>query len=194
MGKLLHWKGFKSVFFFSFDFVDTPQLELLESGLALISVNYPRNVCFSILLNQWLALTVLWATGPCCLDGACVVTWEWYDGTSSFSFRRKSTADFISWFILVARCSFLSKVSSMIRKRASFCVCLFCNCEILILLFFSRIHSFQIHWENICLPKTVFSTWITELSFQSFIPKSHSLSRYPKVVSIQKLIFRYITL
>ena len=59
--------------------------------------------------------------------------------------------------------------------------------------FFSHIHSFQIHLENVCL-STVFSTLITELSFQSFIPKSHSLSRYPKVVSIQKLIFRYITL
>ena len=99
-----------------------------------------------------------------------MIWWDFF-----FSFRRKSTADFISWFILVSRCSFLSKVSSMIRKRVSFCVCLFCNCEMLIFYFFSHIHSFQIHLENVCL-STVFSNLITELSFQCFIPKSHSLS------------------
>ena len=46
-------------------------------------------------------------------------------------------------------------------------------------------------------PKTVFSSSFTELSFQCFIPKSHSLlitTSPAKAVSIQKMIFRYITL
>ena len=38
--------------------------EWFESLLALTSVNYHRNVLVSILLNQWLALAMLRATGP----------------------------------------------------------------------------------------------------------------------------------
>ena len=39
-------------------------LKLLEAWSALTNVNYHRKV--SILLNQWLALTMLRATGPWC--------------------------------------------------------------------------------------------------------------------------------
>ena len=38
--------------------------ELLEAWLALTSVNYLRNVLVLILLNHWLALIMLRATGP----------------------------------------------------------------------------------------------------------------------------------
>ena len=37
--------------------------ELLEAWLELSSINYHRNAQVSILLNQWLALTMLQATG-----------------------------------------------------------------------------------------------------------------------------------
>ena len=60
--------------------------------------------------------------------------------------------------------------------------------------FLSHIHSFQIHWENVCLPKTVFTNLITELSFQSFIPKSHSLSTTISQSGVNKKIdFRSVS-
>ena len=47
------------------DFRETcPWPELLKAWLALTSVNYQRNVWVSIPLNQWLARTILRATGP----------------------------------------------------------------------------------------------------------------------------------
>ena len=41
-----------------------PWPELLKAWLALTNVNYHRNVWVSIPLNQWLARTILRATGP----------------------------------------------------------------------------------------------------------------------------------
>ena len=38
--------------------------QLLEAWLALTSVKYRDNVLVLILLNQWLKLTMLWATQP----------------------------------------------------------------------------------------------------------------------------------
>ena len=38
--------------------------EFLENWLALTSIDYHRNVQVSILLNKWLALTMIRATGP----------------------------------------------------------------------------------------------------------------------------------
>ena len=49
----------------SWDFRETdPRPGLLEAWLVLTSVSYHRNVLVSIPLNQWLALTILRATGP----------------------------------------------------------------------------------------------------------------------------------
>ena len=41
---------------------------LLESWLALTSVKYHDNLLILMLLNQWLALTMLRTTGPCFLS------------------------------------------------------------------------------------------------------------------------------
>ena len=57
------------------------------------------------------------------------------------------------------------------QKEGFFCVCLFCNCEILILLYFSHIHSFQIHLENVCL-STVFSN-THRVEFSIFYSNTH---------------------
>ena len=47
------------------DFRETdPRPGLLEAWLVLTNVSCHRNVLVSILLNQWLALTILRATGP----------------------------------------------------------------------------------------------------------------------------------
>ena len=42
--------------------------ELLEAWLALTSVKYHDNILILILLNQWLALTMLRTTGPWMLN------------------------------------------------------------------------------------------------------------------------------
>ena len=44
--------------------VITSRAELLEAWLALTSVKYHDNLLILMLLNQWLALTVLRTTGP----------------------------------------------------------------------------------------------------------------------------------
>ena len=39
-----------------------------------------------------------------------------------------------------------------------------------------KVLTFDHVLENVCLPKTVFSNLFKEMSFQCFVPKSHSLS------------------
>ena len=41
-----------------------PRAELLEAWLALTSIRYHDNILILMLLNQWLALTMLRTTGP----------------------------------------------------------------------------------------------------------------------------------
>ena len=60
--------------------------ELLETGLALTTVNYHRNLQVSITLNQWLAQTILRATGPWSLtklaSGVSHVSLHWFNSFS----------------------------------------------------------------------------------------------------------------
>ena len=48
--------------------ISAARAQLLEAWLALTSVKYLDNVLVLILLNQWLKLTMLWATQPWSTD------------------------------------------------------------------------------------------------------------------------------
>ena len=50
-------------------FLSPPRAELLEAWLELTSVKYHDNLLILMLLNKWLALTMLRATGPRCING-----------------------------------------------------------------------------------------------------------------------------
>ena len=52
-----------------------PRAELFEAWLALTSVKYHDNLLILILINQWLALTMLRTTGPRCISGNQQIAW-----------------------------------------------------------------------------------------------------------------------
>ena len=96
---------------------------MVKTWLALTSVNYHRDVRVSILFNQWLAPTVLWATGQSSLISVSLHVY--FSGSNrSVSHSCSSKA---RWKSHESSCSFQSDISNYRPNNHTSCRILLCS-------------------------------------------------------------------